>query len=87
MTATTQLNAAMKMPSNTTKRRIVEPDAPTAFITPNSRVRSMTLVLIVEPKPIRPTMPIVDAMSKITPTKITEWPSVDSIIASIARGS
>src|SRR5215207_891325 len=87
MTATTQLTAAIKIPSNTTRRRIVEPDAPMAFITPNSRVRSMTLVLIVEPRPIKPTIPMVDAMSKITPTRMTECPSVDATTVSIERGS
>src|ERR1041384_5314643 len=74
--ATTQLTAAIKMPSNTTRRATRAPDAPMAFITPNSRVRSRTFVLMVEPRAIKPTIPMVDAMSKITPTKITEWPSV-----------
>src|SRR5215207_4412124 len=78
MTATTQLTAAIKIPSNTTRRRIVVPDAPIAFIIPNSRVRSITLVLMVEPRPIKPTTPIVEAISRITPTRITECPSVDS---------
>src|SRR5215211_202535 len=53
--ATTQLTTAVKMPSSTTSRRTLEADAPIALITPNSRVRSSTLVLIVEANPENPT--------------------------------
>src|SRR5512132_505777 len=55
--ATRQLVRARKTPSATTMRRTALGRAPIACMTPNSRVRSRMLALIVVARPMAPTTP------------------------------
>lgn len=69
-----QLAKAMKIPSETTMRRTAAALAPMACVTPNSRVRSSTLVLIVEASLTHPTTPIAMAIAKKITTIGSMWP-------------